>query len=241
MYSFLISAGLGGATFALLWQGLNQHWGVALGVAVLLALTAWLAVTWWTNKQLEKRMPAIEQALTNQKTDVAIKLLEEARGLEKWSMPVGLAIDGQLGVIHYAHKQDLETALPLLERSFVKNWQAKAMLGALHFKRKKFEEMERVFDEAIKSNKKESMLYAAYAWCQMRRRRKDEALAILERGRKALPEDEDLKQVRSAIQSGKKMKMSAWEPEWWALHLQRPPARVIAGGRKVQGRYIRRQ
>jgi len=241
MYSFLISAVLGGASFALLFLGLDQHWGIALAVALVVALASWLGVTWWANKQLEKKMPAIEQALTNQKPEVAVKLLEEAREMQKWSLPVGMAIDGQLGIIHYAHKQDLETAKPLLEKAFVKNWQAKAMLAALHYKRKKFDEMEKVFEDTIKSNKKESLLYASYAWCQARRRKRDEAVAILERGRKELPDDEELKQAISAVQSGKKMKMSGWEPEWWALHLQRPPARVISGGRKVQGRYIRRQ
>ena len=37
-------------------------------------------------------MPAIEQALTHQKPEIAIKLLEEARGMQRWSLPVGMAI-----------------------------------------------------------------------------------------------------------------------------------------------------
>ncbi len=241
MYSFLISAGLGGATFAVVWRALGYHWGIALGLGLVVAMAVWLAMTWWANKQLEKRLPAIEAALTDQSAELAVELLEDARGLQKWSYPVGLAIDGQLGVIHFAHKQDLEAAQPLLEKAFVKNWQAKAMLAALHYKRKQYDEMEKVFEEAIKANKQVPMLYAAFAWVEARRRRRDEAVAILERGRKEMPDDEDLKRAMGELQSGKRIKMTAWEPEWWALHLQRPPAQMVGGGRKVQGRYIRRQ
>lgn len=240
MYAVLISLALAALVFSGLYFPLGVGW-VWSGLAGLTAgMGSFVGLAYWTNKKLEARMPDVEGALGAQKPEIAIKILEELRALDRWQPTAGLAIDGQIGTILYAHKQDMEAARPYLERTIQKNWYAKAMLGALHYRRKDDAAMRDVFEKAVKSNKKEAMLWAAYAWCLWKRRQTDEAIEVLRRADKAVPNHLGILSNLTALQSGHKMKMREFEPEWWALLLERPPAQVLRSGRRATGRFARR-
>ncbi len=240
MYAVLISLALAIAVFSGLYFPFDISW-IWSGLAGFTAgMASFVGMAYYTNKKLEARMPDVEGALGAQKPDVAIKILEDLRALDRWQPTAGLAIDGQIGTILYAHKQDPEAARPYLEKTIPKNWYAKAMLGAYHYRRKDDDEMRKVFEKAVKSNKKEGMLWAAYAWCLWKRRHTEEAIEVLKRAQKILPADEGIETNLSALQSGKKMKMRDYEPEWWALLLERPPAQVLKSGRRGGGRFARR-
>ena len=208
-----------------LYYGLGQFldtWIVVL-ISLLAGGVAYYFLARRTNKQLELRMVDVRNALEGQDPNGALEVLEEARSLGRWQFLINTMIDGQVGAIHYAHKQDHEAALPYLEKAVVKNWHARAMLAGIHFKRRKFDDMKQVFEDTVKFNKKESMLWAAYAFCQSKRGMREEALAIIERGRVEMPDDERLKQLLIALQNRKRMNMKAYEPDWYALMLERPP------------------
>lgn len=240
MYAVLISLALAAAVTFGLHYPLSVGW-VWSGLAGTTAgLAGFVGMAFYANKKMEARMPDVEGALGAQKPDVAIKILEDLRSLDRWQPTAGLAIDGQIGTILYAHKQDADAARPYLEKTIQKNWYAKAMLGAHHYRRKDDDAMRKVFEKAVKSNKKESMLWAAYAWCLWKRRQTDDAIEVLKRAQKVLPDDEAISTNLSALQSGHKMKMRDYEPEWWALLLERPPAQVIKPGRRGAGRFVRR-
>ena len=240
MYAVIISLVLAAAVTAGVHYplGIDWIWSGPTGVAV--GLASFIGMAWFANKKLEARMPEVEDALGAQKPDVAIKILEDLRTVGRWQPTAGLAIDGQIGTILYAHKQDAEAARPYLERTIPKNWYAKAMLGAYHYRRKDDDAMKKVFEKAVKSNKNEAMLWAAYAWCLWKRRFTDEAIEALKRALKNVPDEEGISANLSALQSGKKMKMRAFEPEWWALLLERPPAQMMKAGRRGGGRHVRR-
>jgi tetratricopeptide (TPR) repeat protein len=157
--------------------------------------------------------------------------LEGARSLSRWQFLIATMIDGQVGTILYAHKQRLDEAQPYLEKAIVKNWYAKCMLAATHFKRREYDDMVRVFEETVKNNKEAAMAWAAYAWCEAKRGRRPEAIGVLERAMKELPDEDRLKRNLIALQNKKRINMKAFTPEWWVLHLERPPGQVMAGGR----------
>lgn len=226
MYSIYVSLGIAVAAYLAAWQ-LSGRWWVGLIAGLIGAVGGFAGMALWMRRTLQQRMPAIETAVQGQRIDVALKLLEEMRSLAKWQPGLDAIVDGQIGVLTYATKMDFDKAQPYLERSVVKNWHAKAMLAALHYKARRYDDMTRVFEEAVKYNKKEPMLWAAYAWCEVRRQNRAKAVEILQRALKALPDDGDLKENLAAVQQDKKMKMNAFTPEWWALHLERPPAKVL--------------
>ncbi|RMG19811.1 MAG: hypothetical protein D6729_04295 [Deltaproteobacteria bacterium] len=238
MLNLLIAIAAGLAVFF----GLGLAWSFSYaafpGAAVLIAVYFLLARR--TSKKVEAIMPEVQKALMARRTDQAIALLEQARKLGRWQFLVKSAIDAQIGMILYAHKQDFEAARPYLERAFSRQWQPKAMLAAIHFKNKRYDEMERVFEETTKVNKKASLLWAAWAWCEWKRGKRDKAIEILGRAKEHLPEDERIQKNLLALQNNQKMKMKAYGDEWYALLLEKPPMQMAVQGRMPRSRKARR-
>jgi hypothetical protein len=84
--------------------------------------------------------------------------------------------------------------------------------------------MEKSFEVAVDAGKKESLMWAAYAWCLTQNKESEKAIKVLARGVEANPSDEKLKKALAALQNDKRLKMSPWEPMWWQLGLEQPVA-----------------
>lgn len=237
MINLLISVLLGGV--ALTGAGFWVGWfaGIFPGVAVMGVSFFLLARR--TNKQLEAQMPGVQKAIMARKFDEAIRTLEAMRPLGRWQFLVSSALDAQIGMILYAYKQKPDEARPYLEKAFMKQWQAQAMLGAGHYKKKNWDKVEETFKAVTKSNKKVGMLWATWAWTHWKRGNKDQAIDILARGLKKMPDDEKLKTNLLNLQNNRKLKMKVYAEEWWALLLERPPVQMqqqMGGGGGKQRR-----
>lgn len=174
------------------------------------------------------------------KVDKVVKLLEAALPLGQWQFLVAEEIWGQIGIIRYVFK-DLPGAEAAFAKASNRNYLAKAMQGALHYQRKEQPQMVKAFEDAVKAGKKAGLVWAAYAWCLVQNKEKDKAIAVLARAVEANPSDEKLKGALTAMQNDKKLKMKAWEPEWWQLGLESPPVPqpVFSGGGRSM-RFARR-
>ena len=174
------------------------------------------------------------------KAEKAIKLLESALPLGRWQFLVEAEVHGQIGMIKYLFK-DQEGAMASFAKTSGRNYLAKAMEAAVYFQKKDFVSMETTFENAVKSGKKESMVWAAYAWCLTQMKESDKAVRVLARAVEANPADDKLKSALTALQNDKKLKMKAWEPMWWQLGLETPPMQQMqfqGGGRRA--RFMRR-
>jgi tetratricopeptide (TPR) repeat protein len=199
-------------------------------------------------RKVEAGIKDVEGHVKGQRFDKAIASPEALKPLGRWQPGLGGSLDAQIGMLKYAHQRDFEGSRPHLESAHPKIWQALAMLAASHFKKERFEEMRQVFERAVKKNKDASLLWLAYAWCEWKRGRKEEAMQVLIRAQKACPKDERIKNQLHNLQNGKKLKMSQHDPEWLALHLERTlPAnaaqaarpRFLPPARKLGVRYVR--
>lgn len=216
MYGIITSSAAATATFLAVYYALSDvrfGWLAALAAGLAVGLGVYFGIAMVINRRLRDLMPAVEKALMGQRADEAIAILERARRYGRWQLLLDRALDGQTGVIYFTAKQDAERARPLLERALPNNWQAKAMLAAHHFERKDDDKARAVFEEAVKATKEAGMLWSAYAWCEWRRGRNQQAIAVLQRAQKHLPDDEAITRNLQALHSGKKMKMNAYEPE----------------------------
>jgi tetratricopeptide (TPR) repeat protein len=168
------------------------------------------------------------------KADKAVKLLENALPLGKWQFMVEGEIQGQIGMVKHLFK-DHAGAMTAFEKANGRNYFAKAMQASIFYQRKEFAAMEGAFEEATKHGSKESLMWAAYAWCLMQNKQPDKALSILSRGVAANPSDEKLKKALTALQNDKRLKMTPWEPMWWQLGLEAPvmqQTQFFSGGRR---------
>lgn len=164
------------------------------------------------------RSPKQVQKVINQ----AIGILKEGYPLDKWQFWIKPQIDGQIGQLLYMGKK-YDQAEKYLKNSMKRHWIARAMLGALYYKRRDTESMKETFEEAVEANKKESMLWNLYAYCLWKTGKSDEAIEVLNRALEHMEKDEKTRKNLRALQNGKKMQMRGWNMLWYQFHLDTPP------------------
>jgi tetratricopeptide (TPR) repeat protein len=204
-------------------------WKGAIAPAFILGMVAFFFLARRVGKRLEAIRPQLEKHVSGSRVEEAIKLLESQRPLARWQFRLGAVIDGQIGILLYAHKRDAERARPYLERAGAANWQARAMLAAALFKKKKYDEMVAIFEHTVKRNRKQSLLWSAYAWCEHKRGKPKRAQEILAQAQTFLPSDENIGKNLLRLSNDKaKLKMNGYGMEWYALLLEDPPREMVA-------------
>lgn len=185
---------------------------------------AYFLLTKNVSQKMEQAMMAIQREIQAGRVDGAIKLLEDMkRRFGNMQFFAKATIDGQIGSIHFMQKK-FKTARPYLENSFVRLWNAKAMLGVLQGKDKDFDGMDETFERAAKYSPKQGVMWCTWAWIHWKAGHKDRAIGILTRGNEAIGEaDEALKANLLALQNNKKMKMKSYGDQWYQFHLEVHP------------------
>ncbi|QDE90612.1 hypothetical protein BHS06_17495 [Myxococcus xanthus] len=242
MYNLLISLGVGIAVALLvkvagfsIWAGLVPGILALVGTYIVLARRVASRVqSLMTVVQKDLQSQPTSQKDAQSRVDRAVKTLEQGLVYDKWQFLVGPELHSQIGMLKYMVK-DLDGAKAAFEKGSGRNYMAKAMEGALYFQRKDFDAMKKAFESATKSGKKESIVWAAYAWCLMQNKDKDGALRVLARGVEQNPKDEKLKGSLAQLQNDKRLKMKPYEPTWWQFGLEAPPPVMPPmGGRRMQ-------
>ena len=241
MYNVLISIGVGllvfvGLSFALGGGEFEWMYGIVpgimaqLGAYFLLARRSMNAVQ-EISARAQTKLAAAQQSggggagaqkQLERAVNDAIAVLKEGYEHGKWQFLVDAQIDGQIGQLLYMTKE-YDKSQSYLERSFNRNWVAKAMLGALLYKKKKYDRMKEVFEEAVDKNKKESLLWNLYAYCMWKQGKQDDAIEVLNRAVEHIGTDDRTKANLKALQNNKKMKMRGWNMMWYQFHLDAPP------------------
>jgi len=212
--------------------------GVAIGVVLLLVLlkvSLWIglplglaggiALFIWRSRQTQSKLEAIfnraGELMKKQQFDPAIEIMKEGYALNRWQFMVKGSIDGQIGVVQYVRKKH-EEAEPLLRSASYQHYIAKAMLGILQWKRGEKKLARETFQLALKAGKKESLLYAVYAYVLNEMKERDRAIAVLNKGLAVCQGDERLATQRTCLQNNKPMKMKLYGEQWYQFMLERP-------------------
>ena len=243
MYNLLISIAAGVVAFVLFsfaigagefkwYYGIVPSIFVMPGVYFVLARRSMNAVQEISARAQKKLLAAQQsggakpgaksQKLLERAVDDSIAILKEGYEHGKWQFLVDAQIDGQIGQLLYMVKK-YDKARSYLERSFNRNWIARAMLGSLLYKKKEYDRMKEVFDEAVDKNQKESLLWNLYAYCMWKSGDRDAALQVLQRAIEHVDSDERTHANIKALQNNKKMKMRGWNMMWYQFHLDTPP------------------
>ena len=174
--------------------------------------------------QLEKVFNRAGELMKKQQFDPAIEVMKEGYRFNKWQFLVKGSIDGQIGVVQYLRKKNAE-AEPLLRSASPQHYIAKAMLGILQWKRGEKKQAKVTFQLALRSGKKESLLYAVYAYVLNELKERDKAVEILNKGLTVCKDDERLLVNRNNLQNNKPMKMKVYGDQWYQFMLERPMIR----------------
>jgi len=229
MYNLLISLAIGLAIALALGLGTDLGWAAAIFPGLLATVVAYFVLARRTFKRVEVLFDAMQKEVQAQKLDKAVQTLQGGFALAPWQFLVASQLHSNIGILLYL-KSDLEGALPHLEKSYAKNWVARGMLGALRFRRRDVAAAIDTFEEAVKANKKEGVLWSAYAWVLEEAGRHEEAIKVLSRAVEANASDEKLKGSLQTLQNGKKLKLGkVYAEQWFQFMLERPPPQYVGG------------
>jgi tetratricopeptide (TPR) repeat protein len=230
MWNLLISLAVGVAVAAGILLGTSFGWVPAILPAIIAAIAAYILLVRRTVKKLQALMEGMQREVQARRIDKAIETLRGGFVLAPWQFLVASQLHANIGSLYYL-KQDLDAALPHLEKSFARHWVARGMLGALRYRRKDLAGARAAFESAVRDNKKEGVLWAAYAWVLEKEGAHDDAIAVLGRAVKTNGSDEKLKTCLQALQNGKKLKLGkVYEEQWFQFMLEQPPPQMAGGG-----------
>jgi tetratricopeptide (TPR) repeat protein len=205
---------------------------------LIVAIAAYLVLVRRSWKQLEAIFDGVQKELQAQRVDKALQLLQAGFRLAPWQFLVASQIHSNIGILHFVKGND-EAALPHLEKSFTRNWIARAMLGVAKYRARDLAGMTRVFDAAVKVNKKEALLWQVYAWILEKEGRHADAIALLGRAVDANPADEKLKTSLQSLQNDKKLKLGKlYAEQWFQFRLESVPQNLMTGGYRPGRRAI---
>jgi tetratricopeptide (TPR) repeat protein len=192
---------------------------VAVGVFLVLVRRTW--------KQLETLFDSVQKELQAQRVDKALQILQGGFRLAPWQFLVASQIHSNIGILLFV-KGDVDASLPHLEKSFTRNWIARAMLGVARYRSRDVAAAMKVFEEAVKVNKKEGLLWQVYAWVLEKEGRHEDSIAVLGRAVAANPTDEKLKSSLQALQNGKKLKLGKlYAEQWFQFRLEAVPQTML--------------
>jgi tetratricopeptide (TPR) repeat protein len=167
----------------------------------------------------------------NQIVDEAIRRLKVGYAYGKWQFMVHSQIDAQIGIVLYQMRNDINAALPYLEKSFQRNWIAQAMLAVVYMKKHNPDKMKNTFELAIRFNKKQPLLWGVFAYCLNKIKDTDGAIDVLNRGLAENKNNAALQENLTQLQNGKKMKMKEFGDQWYQFNLEKPQMQKVKTAR----------
>ena len=220
--------GLGAALAVIL---LSSLLSIKLWISLPIGLLAGAGLFIWQGRKVQQELEQIftraGEFLKKQQFEKAIEAMQEGYKFSSRQFLVKGSIDGQIGVVQYLRKKNDE-AEPLLASASMQHYIAKAMLGILQWKRGEKKKARETFGLALKTGKKESLLYAVYAYVLVEMGERDKAIEILNRGLGVCKGDERLITNRNLLQNGKALKMKVYGEQWYQFLLERPMIRQEA-------------
>jgi tetratricopeptide (TPR) repeat protein len=210
---------------------LSSLLSIRLWISIPLGLLGGGALFIWLGRrvqqELEKIFTRAGELLKKQQFDKAIEVMKEGYRFAPRQFLVKGSIDGQIGVVQYLRKKNDE-AEPLLAAASMQHYIAKAMLGILQWKRGEKKKAKETFDLALKTGKKESLLYAVFAYVLVEMGERDRAIEVLNKGLGVCKGDERLITNRNLLQNGKALKLKVYGEQWYQFLIERPMIRQEA-------------
>ena len=235
MLNLLISIACSVLTTALLMRFADTNQWLAMAVSMLVFAAVFILITRTVMKKMGDLMESAQRDVMANRTEKAIATIKSGMKFAAWQLYAKQQINSQIGSILYM-KREFNEAMPYLEKGFVRNWVSMAMLGVAYMKKNKLTKMNETFEKALQGSRKESMLYALYAFCLDKSENTEKAIAILEKGLKKLPGDERLQENIELLKAGKRMKMKGYGDMWYQFHLEKPGALIKKQTKMMTGR-----
>jgi tetratricopeptide (TPR) repeat protein len=231
MYNLVISLAAGLLIAAAVRLG-GFGWAAVIIPGALAAAIAYIALNLRAQKRLSARIEAAVAEAQARRFDRAIQIAKGTLAMGPWLFGTRAAVSALIGQFLW-WKGENEAALPYLEAAAAGQWPARVMLAIARWRKHDMEGMRKIFETTLKGrgNRKQGLLWCAYAWLLEKEDRHEDAVRVLARGVGANPSDEKLKSALQSVQNGKKLKVGKLYMEWYNFGVEAPPQMTPPGFR----------
>lgn len=235
MLSLLIAAALSMVTSL----SLQYLAGLEIWISVFGGLVVFAGVYFLLLRIIMKKvgviMEAAQRDIQANRTEKAIKVLQQGFKYAPWQFYIKGQVNSQIGTILYL-KRDFTGAFEYLKNGFFRHWVAMGMLAICYMHKNQTSTMISTFDKAVAGSKKEGMLWNLYAFCLNKTGNREKAIKVLVKGLSKVDDKEGLQINIDALEAGKKMNMKQYGDMWYQFHLEKPGAIIKQQTKAVQGR-----
>ena len=234
MLNMLIAIACSTLSSALMMRFVTPNIWITMMVSVVVFALVFILLTRIVMKKVGALMELAQKDVMANRSDKAIKELQDGFKYGPWQIYVKQQINSQIGTIYYL-KRDFKEAVPFLEKGFLRNWVSTSMLAITYMKKNKPGKMVETFGKAVSGNRKEPMVYAVYAFCLDRIGQRNKAIEILKKGF-SKTKDERLQENMNLLEAAKKMKMKGFGDMWYQFHLEKQGAIIKKQTKAMTGR-----
>ncbi len=227
--SILIAAALGVGTHFIF-----DSIGTCIFLGIIAFFASMVVLTKMTNKKVMAIMTKANEMMQNipklpsdiaraNLMDKCVDQIKDAYKYKNYIFFLEQQLNAQIGSIYYAQRKFKE-AEPYLANAFIKNGPAVCMYACIQYRNKDEKGMIESFEKAVKFTPKMPLLWNLYAWCLLELKKRDEAIAVLNRGAQFNPSDKITKDNLTLIKNSGKIKMRDFQEQWYQFWLDDPTA-----------------
>lgn len=213
MYNLFLALAAGALTFLLVMAGFGPL--AAIFPALVVAVGALFLLGRRTSQLVQADLAGVPGMLQQRRIDEAqTKLLLVKEKYGPWQFLLAQQIDGQLGVIDYLQMK-FDEAYPKLEAGKWRNGTVLGFLGAIDYRRKDKPAAWKRFEAAVTATPEDPTLWLVYATLRTREGERSEALEVMARAVKALPNNAMVKELQGRIANKQKIEVSRFGEGWY--------------------------
>jgi len=236
MYTILVSLLVGAlAGVGIRLSGVHSIAG-AIFPGVLVALAAAIFLFRRISTRITPIMEEAQKHMQGRRMDMALQTMRDGLRWTKWHPLLEPQLRTQIGMLLYLQEK-FDEALPELKRGTSQQWESRAYLACLYFKRREPEPMVKAFEDAAKAGEKDELYWSTYAYCLNAQGKKDEAEKVLRRGLEKLPGNQRLQEFIEAVRKNDKLKMGQRFGDRWAM-FKLDSSIPGAGARTIDGKEV---
>ena len=215
--------------FDSVWTGILLFLPIFVVVFVILNRKVALKVSAIMNRvqTMTQNIPSLPtESARNNQINKMIDILKEAYAYRNYQFFLKQQVNSQIGSLLYMTKK-FDEAEKYLKDSFLQPGTPRAMYACILYRRSEEQKMVQQFELAVKLDKKTPLLWNVYAWCLCQLKKRDEAIAVLNRCLTYCPSDQITKDNLDSLKNKAKMKMKPFELQWYQFWLEEPPRKMV--------------